>query len=255
MIVVIFAGGKGTRLLEETKNVPKPMVKIGKFPIIEHIIRTYAKYNFNKFILLTGYKANFFNYYFRNKKNFFLDKNNLSSKVVINKFNNSKIKNKIYIKNLFTGINTNKKNRLLKAKKYLMNSSFFLTYGDGLSDINFSKLLKKHKKSKQICTLTAVNPPQRFGVISISKNNIVKNFSEKKSIKTEYISGGFFVCEPTIFKFLKKNEKDFEEDVLPILAKKRKLLAYIHKGFWYSMDTLRDKIFLTKLYNKNAPWK
>tara|TARA_A100001015_G_scaffold276513_1_gene334804 strand:+ start:1021 stop:1785 length:765 start_codon:yes stop_codon:yes gene_type:complete len=254
MFVVIFAGGRGTRLMEETRKAPKPMVKIGPYPIIEHLVQTYTKYGFNKFIFLTGYKSKDFYSYFKKKKNFFIDyEKGINSNLYI-KFKSSSKKNKIYIKTLYTGINTNKKNRLLKAKKYLIKDKFFLTYGDGLSNIDYKKLLKFHNDNNQICTLSAINPPQRFGVLKIS-GSLVKKFSEKKSLKKNFINGGFFVCNPSIFNFLKKNNSDFEENTLPLLAKQKKLAVYKHKGFWYSMDTLRDKIYLTKLYHNNAPWK
>lgn len=253
MYVVIFAGGRGTRLMEETKNVPKPMVKIGPYPIIEHLIYTYRKFKLNKFILLTGYKSQNFYTYFSQKKNFFIDNKNSQNSEIFDKFEKSKNKNKVYIKSLYTGLNSNKKSRLLKAQKFLKDK-FFLTYGDGLSNINFEKQLKFHNKYNEVCTLTGINPPQRFGVLEI-KGNYVQKFSEKKSLKKNFVSGGFFICSPSIFKFFKKDKSDFEEGVLPLLAKKKKLKVYKHTGFWYSMDTLRDKIYLTKLYYKNAPWK
>lgn len=249
MFVIIFAGGTGTRLYEETKKVPKPMVKIGKKPILEHIINCYLKRSYKNFIILTGYKHNKIYDYFRKKKYHinFLKKNEKPLK---------DIKNKITLNFLYTGLKSNKLQRLLFVKKYLAkDESFFLTYGDGLSNVNLKKLLNLHYKNNNYCTLTAINPLPRFGLLKVQKNKVTR-FDEKKIIKDHYVNGGFFVCDYKFFSFFKnKKNFDFEKNLLNILAKKKKLGCYKHRGFWYSMDTLRDKIYLNKLYkNKNAPW-
>ena len=234
MKLVIFAGGLGTRLSEETDYVPKPMVKIGKKPILWHIIKYYSAYNFSDFIICGGYKINIIkNYFTRTQKPF-------------NKNINIKIVN--------TGKRTNTGGRLERVKKYI-TGPFCLTYGDGLSNVNLDKLIKFHKKSKSIVTLTCVKPTPHFGKITL-KGNRVSKFSEKNPKKENWINGGFFVCEKKIFNFFNKKNSIFESDILEYLTKKKKLAAYKHKDFWYCMDTLRDKRHLNSLWmSKKAPWK
>lgn len=250
MYCVIFAGGYGTRLVEETKKIPKPMVRIGKKPILEHIINFYKNRGYNNFIILTGYKHKKIYEYFKNNKIYnlnFLKKNS--------KLKEKSIK-KITINFFYTGLNTNKYERLLKLKKYLSNEeNFFLTYGDGLSNINLKKLISKHVKNKNICTLSAINPIPRFGLLKLNKDKVIK-FEEKKTIENHYVNGGFFICNKKIFSFSKRKQNfDFEENLLSKLAKINKLGCYRHKGFWYSMDTLRDKLYLNKLLKAgHAPW-
>lgn len=251
MYTIIFAGGYGTRLVEETKKIPKPMVKIGKKPILEHIIDFYAKRKFRNFIILTGYKHNKIYEHFENKKNYITNYLGKTSNKPLKNINN-----KIAVNFLYTGLNSNKSQRLLKLKKYLLKEKFFfLTYGDGLSNVNLKKLYKIHYNNKNICTLTAINPLPRFGLLKVKKNKIIR-FDEKKIIKDHYVNGGFFVCDSKIFSFFKKNKNfDFEKNLLSILAKKNLLGCYRHHDFWYSMDTLRDKMYLNKIYKKNnAPW-
>ena len=201
-----------------------------------------------KFIILTGYKHQEIYKYFK-KKNYSIN--------YLNKKNQVKNhKNKISINFLYTGQKTNKLQRLLKVKEYIKNEKFFfLTYGDGLSNINLKKLLSFHKSKKGACTLSAINPQPRFGLLKIKKDKIIK-FEEKKLIKNNYVNGGFFVCNFEIFKYCKNESNyDFEENLLSDLANKGKLNAYKHHKFWYSMDTLRDKHYLNKLFKeKNAPW-
>jgi len=255
MYTVIFAGGQGTRISEETIKVPKPMIKLDSKPIVEHIMNIYKKNGFNKFIILTGYKNKKFKEYFKDKKNYFLDNGTQYSNNNIDKFNNSKINNKIYLKLLYTGLNTNKKQRLEKLKKFLSNEKyFFLTYGDGVSNINIKKLLKFHIKHKKICTLTGVNPVQRYGLLKLDGSKVI-SFKEKKKIKEKYINAGYFVCNTKIFEFFKSKIEDFEENILPRLSKYNQLRCFKHSGFWQCMDTLRDKNYLKKMIlKKNAPW-
>jgi glucose-1-phosphate cytidylyltransferase len=230
MKLVIFAGGLGTRISEETDYVPKPMVKIGKEPILWHIIKYYSVFGFSDFIICGGYKINII-------KNYFKKKNNLWNIKVIN-----------------TGKNSNTGERLKRIKKYI-NNTFCLTYGDGLSNVNIKKLIKFQKKNKSIVSLTAVKPPPHFGKI-IFKGNKVTKFLEKDQTKENWINGGFFVCDKEIFKYLIKKNSIFESDTLQALVKKNKLAAYKHNGFWYCMDTLRDKRHLNNLWAlKKAPWK
>jgi len=226
MKVVILAGGFGTRLSEYTKIVPKPMVKVGGKPILLHIMNHYAKYGFDNFYIALGYKGEIIKKYFKKKK--FKWKINL----------------------IETGKNTMTGGRLLKMKKYIGNETFMATYGDGISDVNLKKLVKFHKKSKKIATLTAVRPPARFGGLKLSGNS-VKYFKEKSKLDESWINGGFFVLEPEIFKFIKNNNTYFEREPLENLKKKKQLAALKHNGFWQCMDTKRDKDNIDKLLRKN----
>jgi glucose-1-phosphate cytidylyltransferase len=234
MKLVIFAGGYGTRISEESDYIPKPMVKIGKKPILWHIIKYYSVFGFSNFIICGGYKIEVLKEYFKNNK--------------------AKFEKSWNIKIVNTGKNSNTGERLKRVEKYLDNT-FCLTYGDGLSNVNIKKLVQFHKKNKTIATLTTVKPMPHYGKIQF-KGNIVTKFFEKDQKKENWINAGFFVCEKEIFKYLKKKNSIFETDVLPVLAKRKKLLAYKHKKFWYCMDTLRDKRHLNNLWiSKRAPWK
>ena len=231
MELVIFAGGLGTRISEETDYVPKPMVKIGKKPILWHIIKYYSVFGFSKFIICGGYKINIIKDYFKNLK-----------------------KNTFNIRIINTGKESNTGERLRRVKKYV-SKTFCLTYGDGLSNINLTKLIDFHKKNRSTVTLTAIKPTPHFGKIVFKGNKVVK-FLEKNQKKENWINGGFFVCEKEIFNYLNKKNLIFESDVLSYLANNKKLAAYKHKDFWYCMDTLRDKRYLNNLWlSKKAPWK
>ena len=232
MKVIILAGGKGTRLTEETIVKPKPMVMVGDKPIISHIIEIYTKYGFNDFLIAAGYKYKIILKYFK-KKNF---------------------KNfKVQVIN--TGKETQTGGRLFKLKKYLKHQRFMLTYGDGLSDINIKKLINYHNKKRKMVTMTVVRPPARWGYVKTLGDKI-KSFEEKNATNGGWINGGFMVIEPEIFeKFNYKNTTIFEKDILTKVAKKKELIAFKHKSFWQCMDTLRDKITLNDLYRKDAPWK
>ena len=221
MKVVILAGGKGTRISEYTKFIPKPMIKIKKYPLIFHIMKIYAKQGFKDFIIATGYKSE-----------------------IIEKFFKKKI-NDWSIKIVPTGLETMTGGRIKRLKKYLNNERFFLTYGDGISNLNIKKLLNFHIKNKSTVTLTAVRPPARFGAIKI-RGNKVTVFREKSSLDEGWINGGFFVMEKEIFKYLKNDKTYLEREPLTILGKKRKLSAFKHNDFWQCMDTLRDKEILEK---------
>tara|TARA_Y100001970_G_C14171641_1_gene824515 strand:+ start:925 stop:1644 length:720 start_codon:yes stop_codon:yes gene_type:complete len=235
MKVVILAGGLGTRLSEETKKKPKPMVNIGKDPILLHIIKIYSRFNFNKFIIAGGYKINFIKKFFKKRK----------------------IKN-LDIKVINTGNKSMTGGRIYRLKKYLKDDKFMLTYGDGLANIDLNKLIRFHNNSKKIATLTVVRPPARWGHVTIKKKLITK-FEEKNQLNEGWINGGFFVFEKNFFNFYKNYKKKesvvLESDILPKLSKKKQLSAYQHLGFWKCMDTLRDKIYLTDLFKKKrVPW-
>ena len=222
MKVVILAGGLGTRMSELTKTIPKPMVKINNKPILIHIMKHFSKAGFNEFYIALGYKGNVIKSFF--KKNKFKWKINL----------------------IETGKNTMTGGRLKRMQKYLKDDSFFMTYGDGISNVNLKKLLKFHKKNKKIATLTAVRPPARFGSIKI-KGNLVKVFKEKSKLDEGWINGGFFVFKPNIFKYIKNDKTFLEKEPLESISKKKELLAYKHQGFWQCMDTKRDKDLIEKL--------
>ena len=222
MKIVILAGGFGTRISEYTKKIPKPMISINKKPIIVHIMEHYAKYGFNDFIIALGYKGSVIKDYFK-KRNF--------------KWN---------IKLIDTGLNTMTGGRLKRLEKILGKETFFMTYGDGVSDIDLNKLLKFHKKNKKLVTLTAVRPPARFGAIQLSGNK-VRLFKEKNKIHEGWINGGFFVIEPSFLKYIKNDNTFLEREPLETMGKKGQLYAFKHNGFWQCMDTKRDKEYLEEI--------
>ena len=232
MKIVILCGGLGSRLSEETKVKPKPMVKVGGKPILCHITDIYKKFGFNEFILALGYKGEYI-------KNFYL-----------------KNKNSEKIKLVNTGKNTMTGGRLLRLKKYFQKGeTFMLTYGDGLSSQNIKKLLSLHNRHKRIATITAVRPPARFGEIKLRGSKVLK-FQEKPQISASWINGGFFIFNYKIFDFIKGDKTMLEREPLEKLAKKKQLVAYKHYGFWRCMDTMRDKILLDKICKgKKIPWK
>tara|TARA_B100000989_G_scaffold289889_1_gene262367 strand:+ start:6338 stop:7027 length:690 start_codon:yes stop_codon:yes gene_type:complete len=219
--VVILAGGLGTRLSEYTNSIPKPMVRILNKPILLHIMQHFASYGFKEFYIAAGYKQNVIKKYFRKKK-----------------FG-------LKIKIIDTGQKTMTGGRIRRLKNYLKHESFFLTYGDGVSNVDIRKLLRFHKKSKGLATLTAVRPPARFGAIKISGSK-VKYFREKSKLDEGWINGGFFIFEPEIFKYLKNDKTFLEKEPLTKLGYQKKLNAFKHKGFWQCMDTIRDKEILEK---------
>ena len=251
--LVILAGGRGTRFIEETHLTPKPMINIGGIPIILHIMKYYSYFGVKEFIICGGYKV-------ENIKTFFLNLNNFINDIEIN-FNNNEIdfltKNNFdwNVKIVDTGLHTMTGGRIKKIKKYINNDeNFYLTYGDGLSNVNIRKLSEFHIAHKKIATLTMVIPPARYGAVEANKN-IVTKFQEKPKGDNQLINGGFFVLNKKIFKFIKNDKTIFEENVLKKLTKLKELQAYKHLGFWQPMDSLRDKIDLEKLWLKNPFWK
>ena len=231
MRTVILAGGLGTRLSEETRNKPKPMVSIGGFPILWHIIKTYEFYNQNEFIIAGGYKQTYI-------KNFLLKKSKFNSKIEL----------------IDTGLFTNTGGRLLRLKKFLKNNTFMLTYGDGLANININKLINFHKKNKSLATITVVRPPARWGYVKLN-NNTVSKFEEKNQLNEGWINGGFFVFEPGIFDFIKDDTTFLEREPLETLAQMGELMAYKHSGFWQCMDTVRDRDSLQESWQSGkATW-
>jgi glucose-1-phosphate cytidylyltransferase len=238
MKVIILAGGLGTRLSEYTNTIPKPMIKIGRYPILIHIINHYLKYGFNDFILATGYKNQVFKKYFKNYK-----KLGVSFK--------SKIKNiECNITILDTGQNTQTGGRLKKISKYLEeNKDFMFTYGDGVSSVNLKELLSFHKKNNKLITVTAVRPPARFGEIII-KNSRVVSFQEKPQVSSSWINGGFFVANKNFLRLIRGDKEILEKKPLEKATKIRQLVAYKHQGFWKCMDVKRDRDDLQNIYKK-----
>ena len=229
MKVVILAGGKGSRISEYTKILPKPMIKVGSKPILEHIINYYIKFGFKDFIIASGYKHAIIKRYFKKKK----------------------IPAKINVIN--TGVETLTGSRLKKLSSEL-KERFMLTYGDGLSNINLKKLLNFHIKKKKKITLTAVHPPARFGELSIVKDTVT-NFQEKPQLQRGWINGGFFVVEPEFLKLIGNKNVMLERSPLKNAVKTKNLSAFQHKGFWFCMDTLRDKKVLDSMVkSKKSPW-
>ncbi len=239
MKIIILAGGKGTRISEFTKTIPKPMIKIGKKPILIHIISHYLKYGHKEFFIALGYKSYVVKNYFKNFK----------------KFDESfthKLKNKnVSITLSYTGKNTLTGGRIKRMSKFIdKNEDFMFTYGDGISNVNLKRLKQFHKKNRKLITVTAVRPPARFGEITIKKNRVNK-FKEKPQVTQGWINGGFFVTNFNFFKFIKGDKVILEKDPLERATKLKQLYAFKHNGFWKCMDTLRDKNVLEELYKKN----
>jgi glucose-1-phosphate cytidylyltransferase len=254
MKVVLLAGGLGTRLSEETDLLPKPMVEIGGRPILWHIMKIYSYWGFNDFVILTGYKSHiikeyFINYYFRYSD---ITVDMAQNSVEIHSHRTEPWK----VTMLYTGQNTQTGGRLLEAKDFLDKERFMLTYGDGVADINIQQLLDFHENSKKTVSITAVQPAGKYGSLTIEPDGSVRSFLEKPRGDGTWISGGFFVAEPDIFNYLVHGDATIlEREPLEKLASEGRIAAYKHKGFWKSMDTLRDKNELTDMWTKgNAPW-
>lgn len=254
MKLVILAGGRGTRISEETIVKPKPLIEIGGLPIIWHIMKIYSFYGFNEFIICCGYKGYMIKEYFSNyalhTSDTTIDLKN--KKLTVHKKTTENWK----ITLVDTGEETMTGGRILKIKNYV-DENFCLTYGDGLCDVNVKKLVQFHKSNNKLATMTVVQPQGRFGIVEISKkNNLVVNFSEKPKGDGSWINGGFFVLKKDIFKYLKDDSTVWEREPLEKLSKNSQLLAFQHHGFWYAMDTIRDKNYLDSLwFSKKAPWK
>jgi len=256
MKVVILAGGFGTRLGEETSLKPKPMVEIGDYPIIWHIMKIYSYYGYNDFIICLGYKGYMIKEYFAN---YFLH----NSDVTVDLKTGEIIYHNSYSENwrvtlIDTGLYTMTGGRIRKIKTYIGNETFMLTYGDGVSDIDINKLVEFHKNHGKYATVTAVQPPGKFGSLIIDdSSNIVMKFTEKPAGDGSWINGGFFVLEPEIFNYLPEDDNlIWEREPLENLARDGQLVAYKHYGFWKCMDIMRDKKELEEMWNSGkAPWK
>ena len=256
MKVVILAGGLGTRISEETKYKPKPMVEIGEKPIIWHIMKSYSHFGYNDFIICAGYKQHmvkdwFYNYFmyksdikmnFKNKQNEFtiLDSDIEPWEVSI----------------IDTGFSTMTGGRVKRIQKYVGNETFMLTYGDGVCDVNIDEIVKFHKSHGKIATITSIIQKQQKGVLELSKLGEVRSFREKKNGDGAPINAGFMVFEPKIFDYLKDDTTVLEAEPMERLASEGQLMSYTHRGFWQCMDSLREKEVLEEMWDKNqAPWK
>jgi len=232
MKLVLLAGGFGTRFSEETKKKPKPLIRIGPKPIIWHIMKIYSAHGIKDFIICLGYKGE-------------MIKNTIKKEAKIQNWN---------IKFVKTGLKTMTGGRIKRIKNFIgKDNFFFMSYGDGLCNVNIKKLISFHLRKKKIATITAIRQPSRFGILKINKSNIVTECREKP---LNYINGGFFVLSKAIFSYIKNDNTIFEKDCLTKLSNNRQLASYKHHGFWSCMDTLKEKIHITKLWNqKNCPWK
>ncbi|MBL7687556.1 MAG: glucose-1-phosphate cytidylyltransferase [Bdellovibrionaceae bacterium] len=254
MKVAILAGGFGTRLSEETDIRPKPMVEIGGKPILWHIMKHYSSYGFNEFVVLLGYKGYTIKEYFAN---YYLHQSDITIDTKAGKLTvHSNDSEDWKITLVETGPETMTGGRVKRAEKYLAGETFMLTYGDGVSDVNVKKLVEFHQTQKKILTLTAIQPEGRFGVLDIGAENKVQRFLEKPRGDGSWINGGFFVCDPKIFGYLRDGDKTiFERTPMETLASEGQLTAYQHEGFWKCMDTLRDKQELNQMWaSGKAPW-
>ncbi len=255
MKAVILAGGFGTRITEESHLKPKPMIEIGDYPIIWHIMKLYSKYGINDFIICAGYKQHiikeYFASYYLHCSDITLDFTDNQSRIVT--MNSNWEKWKITI--VDTGLNTMTGGRIKRVKPFLDDEPFLLTYGDGLSDVRIDKLIEYHKSHGKLATLTAVHPVGRFGVLDIEGDNI-KSFNEKNENQTAWINGGFMVLDPKVIDYIEGDETVFEKDPVERLCADGQLKAFKHDGFWQCMDTLRDKQKLEEMWaSGEAPWK
>lgn len=256
MKVVIFAGGLGTRISEESHLKPKPMIEIGGKPILWHIMKIYATYGFNEFIICCGYKSwvikEYFSNYFKYNADVTIDLNN--NNMEVHQANTESFK----VTMIDTGVDTMTAGRLKQVLPYTDNKPFMLTYGDGVADVNLTELLDFHNKHGRICTMTTVQPSSRFGIVNMDENGLVQKFEEKPEDSGTWINGGFFILQPEIKHYLtddKMNEIMWERQPMYDLAENKQIVGFKHKGFWKCMDTMRDKEELEKLWNTNPIWK
>lgn len=253
MKAVLLAGGYGTRISEETNLRPKPMIEIGNKPILWHIMKSYSSHGINDFVICCGYKGYFIKEYFAN---YFLHMSDVTidmktSETIVHQKRAEPWK----ITMIDTGIETMTGGRLKRVRDYVGDDDFCMTYGDGVSDVNITDLIAYHKDHKKEATLTAIQPPGRFGSLNFQGDS-VSSFEEKPKGDGAWINGGFFVLNPKVFDRIEGDETIWEQKPLMGLAKDGQLMAFKHNGFWSAMDTLRDKNNLEELWNKgNAPWK
>ncbi|MDD5449041.1 MAG: glucose-1-phosphate cytidylyltransferase [Candidatus Omnitrophica bacterium] len=255
MKVVVLAGGRGTRISEETEVIPKPMIEIGGKPILWHIMKIFSHYGVNEFIICLGYRGYIIKEYF---SHYFLHMTDVTIDLTSNKMKVHQTASEPWKVTLVdTGGETLTGGRLKRVERYIGDETFMLTYGDGVADIDIKALIKAHRKNKGLATLTAVQTTGRFGILDIRDNNSVKSFLEKPRGEDSWINAGFFVLDPEIFNYIKEGDATiWEREPLEGLVRDGQLAAYKHSGFWKCMDTLRDRIELEKLWQSGcAPWK
>lgn len=253
--VVILAGGFGTRLSEETSIRPKPMVEIGNKPMLWHIMKIYSAYGLNDFIICCGYKGELIIDYFAN---YYLHASDITFDIGNNRVEVHRTSSEPWRVTLVdTGEKTMTGGRIKRIQKYIGNETFCMTYGDGVSDVNIADLIEFHHCQKTLATLTAVQPPGRFGAFSLDEDQmILKTFREKPKGDNAWINGGFFVLEPEVFNYIEGDQTVWEREPMQRLAQCGRLAAYRHEGYWQNMDSLRDKNILEELWHSgNPPWK
>jgi len=250
---VILAGGYGTRISEETHLKPKPLIEVGGMPILWHIMKNYSHYNINDFVICCGYKGYLIKEYFAN---YFLHMSDVTFDMKNNKMEvHRKFAEPWTVTLVDTGLETMTGGRLKRIEQFVDKNSFCFTYGDGLSDVNITELIDFHKNKGTVATVTAVQPPGRFGTLKIDDNKI-SSFTEKPAGDGNWINGGFFVLESKIFDYIENDSTIWERDPLEKLSSQGQLSAFKHRGFWQPLDTLRDKNHLDDLwYSHKAPWK
>ncbi len=254
MKVVILAGGLGTRLSEETSIRPKPMVEIGGRPILWHILKSYSAYGLNEFIICCGYKGFIIKEFFAN---YFLHTSDVTFDMTRNSMQTHQSHSEPWKVTLVdTGDETMTGGRIKRVKNFIGRETFCLTYGDGVADVNIAQLIEFHRGHQCRATLTAVQPPGRFGALAISNQTRIDAFQEKPTGDGGFVNGGFFVLEPEVIDYIKDDQTIWERQPLEKLAKEGQLHAFRHDGFWHPMDTLRDKVKLEELWaSGKAPWK
>ena len=252
MKTLILAGGFGTRLSELTNVIPKPLAEIGGTPILHHIMNHYAAYGYSEFVIALGYKGHLIKDYYLNFYSRSIDCTVSLSDGSIESHSSNSCDWKVTL--VDTGLNTMTGGRIKACSKYL-DSTFMLTYGDGISDVNLASLLDHHRKNNFLLTLTSINPKSRYGLLDISDTGTLNQFSEKPVLADDWINGGFMVAEPQIFDFIENSLTVFENTPLRALTSQSHVGVYKHHGFWQCMDTLREKNYLEDLWLKNeAPW-
>ncbi len=254
MKVVILAGGLGTRLAEETHARPKPMIEVGGLPLLLHIMKIYSHHGFNDFVVCLGYMGYFVKEYF---SNYALHRSDVTydfATGATNYFNS--VAEPWRVSLIDTGLHTMTGGRLRRVREFIGNDTFMLTYGDGVADINIKDLVAFHRSHGRSATVTAVQPPGRFGALELNDVGTIKAFREKPADETGWINGGFFVLEPSVLDLLSSDEDVWERSPLETLAAQNDLVAFRHSGFWQPVDTLREKKLLEELWTTNkAPWK
>lgn len=255
MKVVILAGGRGSRLSEETHLKPKPMVEIGDLPILWHIMKIYSHYGYNDFVICCGYKGEmikqyFTNYYLR-MSDITVDLNDNSVKI------HQSVSEPWNVTLADTGLNTNTAGRIMRIRKYLNDEPFMLTYGDGVSDVDINKVVEFHNNNNKIVTITAAKPAGRWGTIQLSeKENVVETFQEKDKTDEAWVNSGFAIFEQDIYQYLTNESEQLEREPYDRLVMDRQIDAYKHYGFWHAMDTVNDRAILEKYWETGkAPWK